>query len=83
VRPRGPNYIVVVVGHLDLGKACRERARPLPGAPNIDVSNLAPTNKFICVFQAPDGVCGGHKIYIGSGRTSLHPVIDGLRYWHH
>jgi hypothetical protein len=34
-------------------------------------------------FRAPEGVCGGHKIYTGSDRMSLLPVIDGLRYRHH
>jgi hypothetical protein len=27
------------------------------------------------MFWAPEGVCGGHKIYTGSDRMSLHPVI--------
>jgi hypothetical protein len=35
------------------------------------------------VFRAPDGVRGGRKIYTSSGRTSLLPVIGGLRYRHH
>jgi hypothetical protein len=42
----------------------------------VGVFNLAPTNKFMCEFQAPNGVRSGRKIYTGSGRMSLHPVID-------
>mgnify|MGYP006934350948 CR=1 FL=1 len=49
----------------------------------VCVSNLAPTSKFVCTFQASDGVRGGRKIYTGSDRTSLHPVINGLHYLHH
>jgi hypothetical protein len=37
----------------------------------------------LCVFWAPDSVRSGRNIYIGSGRTSLLPVIGGLRYQHH
>jgi hypothetical protein len=37
----------------------------------------------LCVFQAPNDVCGGHNIYTSLGRTSLHPVIDSWRYRHH
>jgi hypothetical protein len=36
----------------------------------------------MCVSWAPDGVLGGHKVYTGSARTSLHPVFNGSRYWH-
>jgi hypothetical protein len=39
--------ICVAVGHPELEEFRRERASPLPGAPNVDVSNLAPTSKFI------------------------------------
>jgi hypothetical protein len=35
------------------------------------------------MFQAPNGMHGGRKIYTDLGRTSLHPVISGLRYRHH
>jgi hypothetical protein len=34
------------------------------------------------VFQGSDGVLSGHEIYIGLGRTSLHPVFGGSRYRH-
>jgi hypothetical protein len=34
-------------------------------------------------FRAPKGVRGGRKVYTGSVRTSLLPVIGGLRYQHH
>jgi hypothetical protein len=27
-------------------------------------------------------VLGGHKVYTGSGRTSLHPVFGGSQYRH-
>jgi hypothetical protein len=37
----------------------------------------------LCVFRFSDGVHDGRKIYTGSGRTSLFPVIGGLRYQHH
>jgi hypothetical protein len=37
----------------------------------------------LCAFWASDGVLGGYKIYTGSGRMFLFPVIDGLRYRHH
>jgi hypothetical protein len=36
----------------------------------------------LCVFWAPEGMRRGHKIYIGSGRTFLRPIIGGLRYRH-
>ena len=49
----------------------------------VGVLNLAPQVNLLCVFRALDGVSGGRKIYTGSGRTSLHPVIDGLHYRHH
>jgi hypothetical protein len=31
-------------------------------------------------FRDPDSVLGARKIYIGSGRTSLHAVFGGSRY---
>ena len=37
----------------------------------------------MCVFKASDGVSGGCKIYTGSGRTSIYPIIGGLRYLYH
>jgi hypothetical protein len=48
----------------------------------VGVSNLWQVN-LLCAFRATDGVHGGHKIYICSGRTSLHPVIGDLHYRHH
>jgi hypothetical protein len=35
------------------------------------------------MFRAPDGVRGGRKIYTGSAKMFLYPVIGGLRYRHH
>jgi hypothetical protein len=32
------------------------------------------------MFRAPESVREGRKIYIGLGRTSLHPDIGGSRY---
>jgi hypothetical protein len=60
-----------------------ERPSLLPGAPTVDVLNLAPTSKFIVHVPAPDGVRSGHKIYIVSSRTFLLPVIGGLCYRHY
>jgi hypothetical protein len=37
----------------------------------------------LCAFQALEGVPGGCKIYTDLGRTSLLPIIGGLRYRHH
>jgi hypothetical protein len=39
-----------------------ERARPLPGAPTVDVSYLAPACKFIVRVLGSEGVHEGHKI---------------------
>jgi hypothetical protein len=75
--------IGVMACHSDLEELHRKRAWPLPGVPTIGVSNLAPISKFVCTFRALDSVHGGHMIYTSSGRTSLHPVFGGLRYWHH
>jgi hypothetical protein len=37
----------------------------------------------LCTFRAREGLHGGRKIYTGSSRMSLHPVISGLCYRHH
>jgi hypothetical protein len=61
-----------------------EHARPIPGVPSAVVSYLAPTsNIIVCVLGYGGCVCEGRKIYFHSVRTSLHPVIGGLRYRHH
>jgi hypothetical protein len=39
--------IGVVASHSELEELHRERARSLPGAPTVGVSNLASTSKFI------------------------------------
>jgi hypothetical protein len=57
-----------------------ECASPLPDAPTVGVTYLAP---FLYVFRALEDAHGGRKVYIGSGRTSLLRVIGGLRYRHH
>jgi hypothetical protein len=36
----------------------------------------------MCTFWAPYGVLGGHKVYTGSGRMSLHSVFGGSCYRH-
>jgi hypothetical protein len=36
----------------------------------------------MCVFRGSNGVLGGHKIYTGSSRTSLHLVFGSSRYRH-
>jgi hypothetical protein len=56
-----------------------QRLRRRPRAKG-GVFAFAPT---LCVFLAPEGVHGGRKVYTGSSRTSLLPVISGLRYRHH
>jgi hypothetical protein len=35
------------------------------------------------MFQAPNGICGGRKIYTCSDRTFRLTIIDDLRYQHH
>jgi hypothetical protein len=37
----------------------------------------------LCAFRTPDSVLSERKIYIHSGKTSLHSVIGDLRYRHH
>jgi hypothetical protein len=44
-------------------------------------TSLRQVNLF-CMFRDLEGVRGGCKVYTGSGRTSPHPVISGLRYRH-
>jgi hypothetical protein len=56
---------------------------PLPGVPTIGVSNLVPISKFFVCVLGSKCCAWWRKIYTGSGRMSLLPIIGGLRYRHH
>jgi hypothetical protein len=67
---------------LETSRRCQKRARPLPCAPTINVSNQHRWVNFCLRVLDLDGVLIGHKIYTGLGRMSLLPVFGGSCYWH-